>query len=250
LPVEALGQGQEPKASCDGAAALMQERSPLLLKLRAMLRDLVPKLGAIWRATRRRFQQPPHPWGTLLVGFIGLVFAAISATFAGLNYFKVPKARAAIMLDRFDPMQGEMDVPGLGKRISHNLRLWVANTGQASAILRSVTISTEFYDAPLEAAAESQRMDYVAKNKATIGSSFTGLELTSGQKMYFTSHAGFTDPLWSDFSLRKRHLYQFALVTFTDEMSGEHEITREICVRVDPDLTWVNCTSGHNQTIR
>ena len=227
------------------------EGDPVLLQLRAVMRRLLKHMITILAAARDRLSQPPPSWGTLIVACVGLVFAAISATFATLNYFTVPKARAAMMLDRFDPMiMDTTGMPALDKHIFHNMRLWFANTGQASATLRNVTISAEFYDEPLDAATESQRMEYVAKNKQTIGSNLSKLELTPGQKIYFSSHAGFPDPLWSEYEQRKKLLYEFALITFSDESSDGREIVREICVRIDPDLTWLNCVSGHNQTIR
>jgi hypothetical protein len=125
----------------------------------------------------------------------------------------------------------------------------VANYGQSSAKILNVAISPEFATSLMTPEQETGRMDYVAKNKTTIGSTLN-MEITNGQKYFFPAHIGFPDELWSEFVSKKQLLYLFATITFTDEKSGDREVVTEICVRLDPGLiSWNHC-SGHNQTIR
>jgi len=96
--------------------------------------------------------------------------------------------------------------------------------------LANLPIALEFYDKPLEPTIELQRMEHVAENKETIGGPLAKTELAPGQTMYFSSRASFPDQLWSQFQQRTKLAYVFALITYTDELSGEHEITKEACV--------------------
>jgi hypothetical protein len=97
---------------------------------------------------------------------------------------------------------------------------------------------------------ESQRMEYLAKNKSTIGTTSLGAEVATGQQVAYPSNAGFPDELWSEFTSKKQFLYVFALISFSDELSGDQEVLTEICVRLEPNLNWNHCSSGHNTTIR
>lgn len=184
------------------------------------------------------------------VPVLGVILAGISATFAGLNYFKVPKARATIVVDRFADMQIKMPFGDAGEKNMHSLRMWVTNTGQSPARIKNVAISPEPYDELLTPEREAQRMELVSKNKNMIGTS-VDTEITSGQKVFFPSHAGFPDEHWSKFINKKEYFYIFAVVTFTDELSGNSEVTTEFCARLEPDLNnWNHCASGHNRTNR
>jgi hypothetical protein len=191
--------------------------------------------------------EPPSPWV-----LFALIVSIISATFSAFNYFKSPpKARAALVVDRFEDHQEKANLPVLGEKNFHQLRMWITNNGQPPATIHNVAINPEFSPALMTPDHESQRMDYVAKNKATIGTTVNGSEIFTGQKFFYSANAGFPDETWSEFTSKKQFLYVFALISFSDEQSGNREVTTEICVRLETNLNnWNHCASGHNVTIR
>jgi hypothetical protein len=195
-----------------------------------------------------RLAKPPPPWAQLTVASFAFVAALTGAIFAGLNYFRSFKT-AALVVDHFEDYQTKAPIPGVGEKNFHVLRMWAANYGQSSAKILNVAISPEFTTTLMTPEQETGRMDYVAKNKASIGST-PNVEITNGQKYFFPAHTGFPDELWSEFATKKQLMYVFAIITFTDEKSGDREVVTEICARLEPSLNSWNHCAGHNQTIR
>jgi hypothetical protein len=202
-----------------------------------------------------RLGEPPSPWLPIFISVIALAVAVISATFAGFNYFKpVPRsslARAALVVDRFEDKSGPIDWPTGGQKNMHSLRMWFTNHGAAPAKIRNVVVNSEYWPALLTPEKESQRMNYTADNKATIGMSPRGAEVLPGQQVVYPSGLAVRDELWSDFTSKKQFLYVFALISFSDDYSGDQEVVTEICLWLEPSLSnWSHCASGHNETIR
>jgi hypothetical protein len=191
--------------------------------------------------------EPPSPWVALAP-----IVSTISAAFSAFNYFKLPpRARSALVVDRFEDQQGKANSPVLGEKNFHQLRMWITNNGQPPAAIHNVAISPELSPALMTRENESQRMDYLAKNKATIGTTVSGSEIFTGQKFFYSANAAFSDETWSEFTSKKQFLYVFALISFSDELSGNQEVTTEICVRLETNLNnWNHCASGHNVTTR
>jgi hypothetical protein len=178
--------------------------------------------------------------------------SALALIVATFSYFKPPfKARSALVVDRFDDHLGQLNVPALGEKQFHQLRMFITNNGQAPAVVHNVAISPEFSPTLMTPEHESQRMDFVTKNKTTIGTTVNGFQIVTGQKIFFSSNAGFADETWSEFTSKKQLLYVFAVVSFSDESSGDREAFTEICVRLETNLNnWSHCASGHNMTVR
>jgi hypothetical protein len=191
--------------------------------------------------------EPPSPWVVL-----ALIVSTISAIFSAFNYFKSPpKTRSALVIERFEDKSGPLNVPGVGEKNFHVLRMWFTNNGPAPATIHNVAISPDFSPILMTQERESQRMDGVAKNKASTGTNVTGSQIVTGQKVFYSSNAAFPDELWSEFITKKQLLYVFALISFSDEASGDKEVVTEICVQLEPSLNnWSHCASGHNETIR
>ena len=216
------------------------------------------KLAARWlgelclRAKNKlKPKNPPSPWLQPSLGLVVLAVSVVSATFAGLNYYKSAKGRAAIVVDHYDDHQSKMTVPVLGEKNFHQLRMWITNYGQVPARIHNVAISPEFATALMTPDKEAERMDYVTKNKASIGTAGDEAEVVTGQRAFYSSNAGFPDEAWSEFTSKRQLLYVFALITFSDEMSGDKEVVTEICARLEPSLnTWNNCAGALNKTIR
>jgi hypothetical protein len=155
------------------------------------------------------------------------------------------------VVDRYEDHQGKIAFPGLGEKNFHQLRMWITNSGQASAKIRNVAIEQEFATEIMTPDKEAERMDSVAKNKIMIGTTQKGAEIVTGQKSFYSYNGGFPDETWSAFLSKRQMMYVFAVITFTDEKSGEKEVVTEVCARLEPDLNnWNYCASGHNQTIR
>src|SRR3984893_1997424 len=184
-----------------------------------------------------------------------LVVSFTSATFTGFNDFRSPakplSARTALAVERFEDQSGPATVPGLGEKNFHVLRMWFKNNGPAPAKIRNVVVSPEYSPALVTPENESQRMDFVSKNKATIGITPRGVEVVTGQEIAYPSNSAVPDELWSEFTNKKQFLYVFALISFSDELSGDQEVVTEICVRLETNLNrWNHCASAHNETIR
>jgi hypothetical protein len=200
--------------------------------------------------------EPPSPWLPIIIAVTALAVAITSATFTGFNYFKPPpkppSARAALVVERFEDKSGPIDWPTGGQKTMHQMRMWFTNNGQAPAKLRNVVVNTEYSATLMTPEKESQRMDYTAKNKAIIGiTPRGGAEVATGQRVAYPSNSAVPDDLWSDFTSKKQILYVFALISFSDELSGDQEVVTEICLLLEPNLNgWSHCLSGHNETIR
>jgi hypothetical protein len=241
------GISPEVKASIDGGvihdhqvAARHGDQAKMKIEMPSWLS--VQKLG-----------EPPSAWLPIFIAVAALAVSITSATFTGFNYFRSPpKARAAIVVDHFeDGNIGSMNV-GSGEKTFHQLRMWITNTGQSLAAVQNVAISPELSQILMTAETESQRMAEVAKNKATIGVAQRGSELATNQKLGFPTTTIFPEELWSEFTTKKQFLYVFAVISFSDELSGNQEATTEICARFEANNlgTWRSCASGHNATIR
>jgi hypothetical protein len=204
----------------------------------------------LWLSSR--LGEPPSPWLPIFLAVLALFVSITSATFTGFNYFRSPpKPRAALVVDRFEDQQGRADFAGLGEKHFHVLRMWFTNTGPSPATIHNVAISPDFSPKLMTSETEGQRMAVVAKMKANIGTTVSGSQIVTGQKVFYSSNAAFPDELWSEFVDKKQFLYVFALVTFLDEFSGDQEVVTEICVWLEPNLNnWNHCVSGHNATIR
>jgi hypothetical protein len=186
----------------------------------------------------------PSPWAPVGISTLALIAGTTSAIFAGLNYFKAPKARAAIVIERFEdhPISAPMPV--------HQLSMCLTNSGQSPARLRSVWIVPELQSNFLAAAEENDRMK-VAFGHRNLAIPIDA-EVNTGQRNCYAAQVGFGDATWDDFrNSNKEKLYVFAFVSFTDELSGESVVITEFCGRLEPSLTnWTYCHKGNNATIR
>jgi len=191
--------------------------------------------------------EPPSPWVVL-----ALIVSTISAIFSAFNYFKSPpKARAALVIERFEDKSGPVNWPDGSQKTMHQLRMWFKNNGLAPATIRNVVVNPEYWPGLMTPEQESQRMDYTAKNKAMIGITPRGAEVVTGQEVAYPSNSAVPNELWSDFTNNKQILYVFAVISFFDEYSGDREVVTEICIRLDTSLnSWNHCFSGHNETRR
>jgi hypothetical protein len=71
--------------------------------------------------------EPPSPWVVL-----ALIVSTISAIFSAFNYFKSPpKARAALVIERFEDKSGPVNWPDGSQKTMHQLRMWFKNNGLA-----------------------------------------------------------------------------------------------------------------------
>ena len=213
--------------------------------------DLFGLLRAVSERLRERIKSPPHPWLQLVISTLALATGTVGATFAGLGHFKIAKARATIVVDHFDDKQGQMPFPGQGQKNMHQMRMWITNTGQSAARIRNVAVSPYSSNSLMTAEQETARMNSVLENRTAIGTTLTNTEVAPGQKAYYSSSSFWPDEAWEQFVSGKQLVYIFALVTFSDEQSGNQDVMTQVCVRLEPTLgSWNYCASGHNQTLR
>jgi hypothetical protein len=201
------------------------------------------QLGIKWLA--RRFPGGPPPWAPISISTLALVAGTTSAIFAGLNYFKTPKARASLVIDRVEDFHGKMTFGGV-ERIYHSPRIWLSNTGQSVAVLRQAILNPQL-TTDVSPEGEDGRMARTLQMHGVA----SNIEIAPGTKAFLSTPAGFSDDGWSELLIEKAAFYVFGEIRYNDELSDKKDIIMDICVRVDRSLNfWANCAHGHNKTVR
>ncbi|WP_334437456.1 hypothetical protein [Bradyrhizobium sp. AZCC 1610] len=201
-------------------------------------------LSRIWSS----FHESPLPHIAIGISALSFLAGTTSAMFAGLNYFKVPRARASLVIDRFDDNVIQANIAGAEKRF-HQLRIWLSNTGQSPAQIRRAIINGQVTPA-LTIEEEDKRISETAQMNWAAPP--TTIEIAPGQKAYLSFPVGYPEESWSEFLSKKQLLYVFAELRYSDELSeGRDDVIMRICVRPEPSLNiWSNCSRGQNRTTR